>query len=248
VGKSGVIYRWIDNDTILDLSDDPGEKQSRCIRSKNENILILSYCEKYSSQRGVIFATFSIFPLYYNLKMSSTDERSLARRVLQGDRDAFGEVVHRHQQAVFNASYHVLGNVHDAEDATQEAFIRAYQFFDKFDIDRPLAPWLIRIAINVCLNRVEGQKSASALDEESTLLPDLSRGPELQTIIRDRDEIVRYELNRLPARYRIVIELRHFQGLSYVEFAKELKRPLSDIKSDLFRARKLLAERLRDLG
>ena len=180
--------------------------------------------------------------------MSSTDERSLARRVLQGDRDAFGEIVHRHQKAVFNASYHVLGNVHDAEDATQEAFIRAYQFFDKFDVNRPLAPWLIRIAINVCMNRVKGQKSASGLNEESTPLPDLSPSPELQTIIRDRDEIVRYELNRLPVRYRIVIELRHFQELSYEEIAKELKRPLSDIKSDLFRARKLLAERLRDLG
>lgn len=179
--------------------------------------------------------------------MSSTDERSLARRVLQGDRDAFGEIVHRHQQAVFNASYHMLGSVRDAEDATQEAFIRAYRFFDRFDLDRPLAPWLIRIAINVCLNRVEGQILSADLDDELLPLPDPAPSPEVQTIIRDRDETVRYELSRLPPRYRDVIELRHFQGLSYEEIAKELKRPLSDIKSDLFRARKLLAERLKGL-
>ncbi len=194
----------------------------------------------------LLFATFSIFPLYYNLKMSSTDERSLARKVLQGDLDAFGEIVSRNQQAVFNASYHVLGNVRDAEDATQETFIRAYRFFDRFDLNRPLAPWLIRIAINVCLNRAEGQVPA-ALDEELLPLPDPTPSPEVQTIIRDRDETVRYELSRLPPRYRAVIELRHFQGLSYEEIAKELKRPRSDIKSDLFRARKLLAERLKGL-
>jgi RNA polymerase sigma-70 factor (ECF subfamily) len=155
--------------------------------------------------------------------------------------------VHRHQQAVFNASYHVLGNVHDAEDATQEAFIRAYQFFDRFDINRPLAPWLVRIAINVCLNRVEGRKSTAALDDELPPVPDPNPGPEGQTIIRDRDRTVRDELSRLPPHYRAVIELRHFQEMSYEQMAEELKRPLSDIKSDLFRARKLLAERLKDL-
>jgi len=178
--------------------------------------------------------------------MSSTDERSLASRVLQGDRDAFGEIVQRHQQAVFNASYHVLGNVHDAEDAAQEAFIRAYQFFNQYDLDRPLEPWLLRIAINVCLNRVEGHKSVVDLDDERAPLPDSNPGPEAQTITRDRDEIIRYELSRLPPRYRVVIELRHVQELSYEQIAKILKRPLSDVKSDLFRARKLLADRIKN--
>ena len=179
--------------------------------------------------------------------MSSTDDRGLALRVLQGDRDAFGEIVRRHQQAVFNAAYHVLANVHDAEDATQEAFIRAYQFFDRYDVERPLAPWLKRIAVNVCLNRLEGLKIASTLDDEVVPVPDPNPGPEAQTVNRDRDERIRSELLRLPSRYRLVIELQHFQDLSYEEIAKELKRSLSDVKSDLFRARRLLAERLKDL-
>ena len=179
--------------------------------------------------------------------MSSTDERSLVMRILQGDRDAFGEIVHRHQQAVFNVAYRVLGNVHDSEDATQEAFIRAYQFINRFDPDRPLAPWLARIAVNVCLNRLESQKSLSAFDEETTLASDPNPGPEIQKIASDRNETIRYELSRLPPRYRVVIELRHFQELSYEEIAEQLKRPLGAIKSDLFRARKLLAERLKGL-
>ena len=169
-------------------------------------------------------------------------------RVLQGDQDAFGEIVTRHQQAVFNTAYRVLGNVHDAEDAAQEAFIRAYQFIDRFDPVRPLAPWLARIVVNICLNRVEGQRSLSPLDDERTEAPDPEPGPEMQSTARVRDDTIRYELSRLPPRYRVVIELRHFQDLSYAEIANQLGRPLSDVKSDLFRARKLLAERLKGLA
>jgi RNA polymerase sigma-70 factor (ECF subfamily) len=175
------------------------------------------------------------------------DDRGLCLRARQGDRDAFGEIVSRHQQAVFNAAYRVLGNVGDAEDATQETFVRAYQFFDRFDVDRPLAPWLKRIAVRVCLNRLEGFKPASTLDDELVSASDPDPGPEMQTVHRSQDERIRHELSCLPPRYRAVIELRHFQDLSYEEIAKELERSLSDVKSDLFRARKLLAERLKDL-
>jgi RNA polymerase sigma-70 factor (ECF subfamily) len=178
--------------------------------------------------------------------MSSADEHELARRVKQGDREAFGELVHRHQQAVFNAAYRVLGNVHDAEDAAQETFVRAFRFFERFDPDRPLAPWLKRIAVNTCLNRLEARRPAAALDEEA-ITSGADPGPEGQTVIRQRDERVRYELARLPPLYRAVVELRHFQDLSYQEIARQLGRPVSSVKSDLFRARKLLAEALRDL-
>jgi RNA polymerase sigma-70 factor, ECF subfamily len=180
--------------------------------------------------------------------MSSTDDHDLARRARQGDRDAFGEIVRRHQQAVFNAAYRVLGNTLDAEDATQEAFVRAYQFFDKFDSNRPLAPWLKRIAVNVCLNRLGGRKAEAPLDDEQNVAADPGPGPETRTVLREREMRIRAELSRLPPRYRIVIELRHFQALSYDEIASALKRPLNDVKSDRFRARKLLAERLKDLA
>ena len=192
-------------------------------------------------------ATFSAFPLYYNVEMTSAPEREWVRRAKQGDREAFGEIVQYHQQTVFNVAYRLLENIHDAEDATQEAFIRAYQFLDRFDLERPLTPWLKQIVVNVCLNRLEGQKSVSPLDDELAPIPDPHPGPEAATVLRDRDERIRFELHRLPPRYRLVIELRHFQDLSYEEIAKQLKQPISDIKSNLFRARKLLSERLKDL-
>jgi RNA polymerase sigma-70 factor (ECF subfamily) len=181
--------------------------------------------------------------------MSSADERELARRVSQGDREAYGELMRHHQGAVFNVAYRVIGDVHEAEDAAQETFIRAYRFFDKYDLDRPLGPWLKRIAVNVSLNRLEARKSASSLDDEAPGPgTDSLPGPESQVMTRQHEARLRAELARLPPRYRAVIELRHFQDLSYQQMAHELKRPVSDVKSDLFRARRLLAERLKDLA
>jgi RNA polymerase sigma-70 factor (ECF subfamily) len=179
--------------------------------------------------------------------MCSARDRGLAIRAAQGVPEAFAEIVRIHQQAVFSVAYRMLGDVRDAEDAAQDAFLRAYQFFDKFDFERPLAPWLKRITTNVCLNRIQNQKAVSSLDAGLPSPPDPNPGPEAQTSDRQRGDRIRAEILRLPPRYRAVIELRHFQEMRYEEIAQFLKRPLSDVKSDLFRARKLLAERLKDL-
>jgi RNA polymerase sigma-70 factor (ECF subfamily) len=179
--------------------------------------------------------------------MSSASERGLAERAAQGDQEAFAEIVRIHQQAVYNVAYRMLGNVRDAEDAAQEAFLRAYRFFDNFDLERPLAPWLKRIAANMCINRMQVEKPTASLDNDLPPPPDPNPGPETQTSDRQREHRIRAEILRLPSRYRAVIELRHFQEMRYEEIASQLNCPLSDVKSDLFRARKLLAERLKDL-
>jgi RNA polymerase sigma-70 factor (ECF subfamily) len=179
--------------------------------------------------------------------MSSAQERGLAIRAARGDQEAFAEIVRTYQQAVFNVAYRILGNVRDAEDAAQDAFIRAYQFFDKFDIERPLAPWLKRITANLCFNRLSSQKPEASLDDKMPPPPDPNPGPEAQTSHRQQEQRIRAEIMRLPLQYRAVIELRHFQDMRYEEIARTLDRPLSSVKSDLFRARKLLAEGLKDL-
>jgi len=178
--------------------------------------------------------------------MPATD-RELAERIQRGDQDAFAELVRQNQSAVFNVAYRFFGNAHDAEDAAQETFLRAWRFFRQFDKERALAPWLKRIAANVCLNRLQTEKPLLPLDPEGPAPPDPSPGPEATASHRSTSDRIRLELTRLPPRYRAVIELRHFQDFSYDEIAEALHRPLSDVKSDLFRARKLLAERLSDL-
>jgi RNA polymerase sigma-70 factor (ECF subfamily) len=171
------------------------------------------------------------------------DEHDLAQRAAQGDREAFGELVARHQAGVYNVAYRMLGERREAEDVTQEAFLRAFRAMHTLDPERPPGAWLKKIAVNVCLNRLERRGTLTLEDDEA--LPANDPGPESQTIAREQNHLIRAALLSLPARYRAAIELRHYQELSYIEMAETLNRPLSDIKSDLFRARSMLANILR---
>ena len=137
----------------------------------------------------------------------------------------------------------MLGECREAEDAAQETFLRAYRAFRTFDPQRPPGPWLKKIAVNVCLNRLERREPLTLADETAIPAPD--PGPESQTVQREQNNQVRAAMLSLPPHYRAAIELRHFQELSYADMAEALNRPLSDIKSDLFRARKMLAEILK---
>jgi len=175
--------------------------------------------------------------------MSAPSDRDLIQRAHRGDAEAFGELVIRYQTSVFNVCYRLLHERAEAEDMAQETFIRARERLHTFDEERVFGPWVRRVAANVCLNHLELQKRTAELDEERAA--DESHRPETQVEIRERSEQIRAALASLPAHYRVVIELRHYQELSYDEIAAELNIPLSDVKSHLFRARKILAEKLK---
>jgi RNA polymerase sigma-70 factor, ECF subfamily len=175
--------------------------------------------------------------------MDAPSDRDLILDTRRGNAAAFGELVLRHQTSVFNVCYRILHERADAEDMSQETFLRAHARLHSFDVERPFGPWIRRVAANVCLNHLESQKVTVELNEEKDA--DESQSPQGRLEVRERSEQIRTALASLPANYRAVIELRHYQELSYDEIASELKIPLSDVKSNLFRARKLLAEKLK---
>ena len=174
--------------------------------------------------------------------MSMLSDRDLIQRARRGKAEAFGELVTRYQTSVFNVCYRILHERAEAEDMAQEAFIRVHERLDTFDEERPFGPWVRRVAANVCFNHLSSEKITIELDEERDA--DASQYPEVVQEDRERSEQIRCVLASLPAHYRIVLELRHYQEMSYDEIAAELNLPLSDVKSHLFRARKLLAEKL----
>jgi RNA polymerase sigma-70 factor (ECF subfamily) len=174
--------------------------------------------------------------------MTALSDRDLILRARRGDSDGFGELVTRYQAGVFNVCYRILHERSEAEDMAQETFMRAYDRLNTFDLGREFGPWIRRVAANLCLNGLESRKITFPLDEERDADP--SHRPERQVEIKERSEQVREALASLSPHYRVVIELRHYQDMSYDEIAKELDIPLSDVKSHLFRARKLLAEKL----
>ncbi len=187
--------------------------------------------------------------------MLSLSDEDLIVRVIRGDDEAFALLVRRYQGMVFNVAYRLTGNRGDAEDLAQEALVRAYRAMTTFDPSRPLAPWLKRITTNACLNWLEMQKTrpqttASDLgvtgEDEDALdrFADPGSTPEQQIARAEQEQTIRTALAHLPARYRVVVELRHYQDLSYEEIAEALNTSLSTVKSDLFRARKKLETEL----
>lgn len=174
----------------------------------------------------------------------STSDQDLVLHVRRGETDAYGELVQRYQLSVFNVCFRLLGERRDAEDMTQETFIRAYERLNMFDAERPFGPWIRRVAANLCLNRLNLKATPQVELDDEFEEPASRPGPEALLIAKQQATTVRAALLALPAHYRAVIELRHFQELDYDEMAKMLQLPMNTVKSHLFRARKLLAERL----
>jgi RNA polymerase sigma-70 factor (ECF subfamily) len=189
--------------------------------------------------------------------MAEIEERTLLYQAQHGQVDAFGEIVRRYQTSVFGVCMRLLGDRSEAEDAAQEVFLRAYERLHTFDTDRPFGPWIRKVAANFCFNRLQASFPVVVEWNEETIhtttIPApasisgavLSEDP-LQLIMRqEAADRVRAALWSLPPHFRIVIELRHFQGLDYEAIATEVGLSLNNVKTHLFRARRLLAERIR---
>ncbi len=178
--------------------------------------------------------------------MVDVNEQGLIDRVFLGDTDAFGDLVRIHQEFVYWVCYRLLGVRQEAEDLAQDTFIRAYERIHTFDRARPFSPWIRRIASNLCYNYLQSNKQ-NELPIEYEASKQVGRVERLPETIHERHEqfrAIQHALMYLPARYRVVIELRHFQELSYNEISETLGIPLSDVKSHLYRGRKMLADEL----
>jgi RNA polymerase sigma-70 factor (ECF subfamily) len=184
-------------------------------------------------------------------KTGVAEEGELIARTLAGDDRAYAVLVHRHQSIVYNIACRLVGDREEAREIAQEAFLRAYTALDTFDCRRSFAPWLYRIATNLSINALKRKKYAAisldappGQDGEPLEVADNSMAPESMLIRSEFQDRLRREILALPVKFRIVIELRHFQGLSYQEIATLLGISLANVKSRLFRARQRLRERL----
>ncbi|TFH38169.1 MAG: sigma-70 family RNA polymerase sigma factor [Anaerolineales bacterium] len=178
--------------------------------------------------------------------MQAYSDRGLVQMAIHGEQQAFGELVRRYQTSVFNVCYHIMGERQEAEDMTQETFLRAHDRLRTYDPYRPFGPWIRRVGANLCLNGIKRRRLATLpLEEElEGITGRVSERPEPAQVHAERSQAIRAAILSLPGHYRAVIELRHFFEMSYQEIAETLELPLSDVKSHLFRARKILAERL----
>jgi RNA polymerase sigma-70 factor (ECF subfamily) len=167
---------------------------------------------------------------------------------MEGDQDAFSELVYTYQDAVYNLCYRLLSERTEAEDAVQEAFLRAYLNLQRYDPSRSFKTWVLTIASNHCIDRLR-RRRLKWLSIEDEALPPLSLTsdepePEDASIMNEQSAALQAILDKLSPEYRAAVVLRYWYDYSYSEIADILETTESAIKSRLFRARQILAEKL----
>jgi RNA polymerase sigma-70 factor (ECF subfamily) len=162
----------------------------------------------------------------------------VVERVLDGDADAFRVLVEREAGAVIRACHRVLGDLHDAEDAAQEAFVAAYRSLASWRMDGPFGAWLTRIAVRIAIRRARARRTVTWIDPTNPADGiDLPGGPDPATLSlrAERADLVRSAVSRLDEPYREVVALRFFGELSLDEIATQTGRPLGTVKTHLHR-------------
>jgi RNA polymerase sigma-70 factor (ECF subfamily) len=183
------------------------------------------------------------------------EDTQLVDKSKRGDMKAFGMLIKRYEQTVYNMAYRMLKNVEDAKDAAQEIFLKVFASLNSFRGESSFATWLYRIATNECINRLKRPKFLSLEElrreyenEEKPIEPpqliDASPLPEELAERREIQQLVHKAMDELPDHYRLVITLRHLQGLPYNEIAETLDLPVGTVKTYLFRAKKILKAKL----
>ena len=168
------------------------------------------------------------------------DDLDLVRQSLAGHTEAFGVLVTRYQKVMYTVALRMLSNPEDARDATQDAFVKAYEHLATFDSRYRFYSWMYRILVNECLNVSRDRRSEEPLDPDAA-----GAGSPFDTALASERVVqINIALEQLTPEYRAVVVLRHFAGQSYGEIAEALSIPEKTVKSRLYSARQQLGELL----
>lgn len=172
------------------------------------------------------------------------------------DRREFDALVQRYHKQAYNIAYRMAGNHADAEDLTQEAFIRAYRFFGQYRRELPFDSWLYKIMSNVFIDSLRRKPKAKIRSLDQPILTDegeapfdvadLSAGPEDITMSRDMDVRIQSALDTLPEVFRLTVIYADIEGFSYEEIAEATRTNIGTVRSRLHRGRRLMRNKLKN--
>lgn len=178
-----------------------------------------------------------------------TNSKELIEKITSGNTEAFKSLINNYQRLVCHVVFRMVANEQDRQDVCQDVFIKVYQNLDKFKFDSKLSTWIAKIAYNTCINYLRKKKIPLCGDvsgENGSLEKYLSTTATPDDFAEDQDLSLRLqnEIMKLPVQYRTILTLYHLDEMSYAEIAKITRLPDGTVKSYLFRARKLLKEKL----
>lgn len=186
--------------------------------------------------------------------MAQSNTAELIQKALENDQQAYSEIVNRFRAQIFNFVLGMVRNRAEAEDLTQESFIKAFRALDTFNSEYAFSTWLYKIAANNCIDHFRKKKLVTySLDAPIAAkdgdikrdFPDKAQGPEGGLISQERSLQINKAIDSLPEKYRIAILLRHKHDKSYEEISEQLEIPLGTVKVRIFRAREMLKLKLR---
>jgi RNA polymerase sigma-70 factor (ECF subfamily) len=179
------------------------------------------------------------------------DDSELIEQTLQGRPAAFGVLVRKYQDRLFNTLAHVLGDAEDAHDVAQDAFIQAFVKLETFQQSSAFYTWLYRIALNMAATLRRRRRAVLSIDQRREAAgqepSDPGEGPTERLERQERQQQVRDAIAQLPPEFRTVIVLREIEGFCYEEMAEILDLPIGTVRSRLHRARMQLRDQLKEV-
>ncbi|MFO8235334.1 MAG: sigma-70 family RNA polymerase sigma factor [Bacteroidales bacterium] len=183
-----------------------------------------------------------------NLSEKAKYDYKLVNLAIDGDEQAYAELMDRYKDAIYYMLLKMVNNKNDAEDLTIEAFGKAFKNIEQYTPNYAFSTWLFKIATNNCIDFIRKKKanlvSIDQTEDDSDITPPPLQAhtldPEEDMIKSQKVDLMRSVIHKLKPRYRNLIELRYFKEYSYEEIAQQLNLPLGTVKAQLFRARELL--------
>jgi RNA polymerase sigma-70 factor (ECF subfamily) len=181
---------------------------------------------------------------------STTDEKALVARCREGHDDAWRELVDRFGQKVFAIAYHFTLKREDAEELSQEIFLKLFENLHRYDGGFPLVAWILSVSRNLCIDRYRRRKREKSFrfvsDEAVTALLKSEDDPASMALKKERTQMLFSALADVPEDLAEILILRDLNGLAYDEIGKALELPEGTVKSRLFRARAEVARKIRE--
>ena len=182
--------------------------------------------------------------------MTTTDEKELVARCRKGDDDAWRELVDRFGPKVYAIAYHFTLKREDAEELSQEIFLKLFENLHRYDGGFPLVAWVLSVSRNLCIDRYRRKKREKSFrfvsDEAVTSLLKSEDDPAGMALRKERTQLLFSALSEIPEDLAEILILRDLNGLAYDEIGTALELPEGTVKSRLFRARAEVARRIRE--
>ncbi len=172
------------------------------------------------------------------------DDKEVVERCLNGDTECFSYLVTNYKKLVFSIALRLIKDPHLAEDVTQEVFIKAFSKLDLYDTSLKFSAWVGRITHNTCIDWIRKNRNYQVVNSDDPVIEDTEDSVDELIIRKERKQWIEDQIRQLKPGYRTPLLLFHQGGLSYDEIAKSMNVPLSIVKNRIFRARKMLKERM----